>query len=834
MRQAMPPAGGAAVLLALLLLTWMSVRAINPEAELFDRALETLDKYAMMDSALRRDVLTARAGLLRNYDPLVQEVDALNQLLGRLRDTAAVDEETAASIDRLAGSASQEEELVEQFKSDNALLQNSLAHFGLFSAGLAASDPIRPSAFSALATAMLALTLNTSAATARSVEDALNRLARQPPSADPELVRLLLAHGRMLHDLLPATDATLKALIAVPSRRDQKELRAVLVARQADSRTTARRFRFLLYATSLLLLGVLVHLGLRLRARAVALQRYAAFEHAITCISTRFISARPQEIAMRVEQALAELAERIGADRAYFVLAGTPPRVHAWCREGIKYPPGWPDQALALSVRFDRTQEGIIHIPRVTRLAPGEDKDLLVAAGLRGWACVPRTDGDGVSGVLGFDLPPECRITSGELGLLRLALDALTNAVRRELLERERTRLEMRLQQARRMETVGTLASGVAHNFNNIIGAILGHVEMADEQVASDSRTARSNQAIRRAGERARDLVDQILTFSRRRDAHRQAVSVQALISEAAALLRASLPSSIELVIRDAPQAAVVSGQYVQLQQVILNFCSNAAQAMDESGPVEIETEMHEIASVRSLTHGQLAPGRYVRVTVSDTGRGMSDAIIERIFEPFFTTRPAGYGLGLATVREIVREHAGAMNVMSTPGVGSRFEVWLPCIASPEAAPREDESALQLGRGETLLVVDDDRQRLLAIEDMLAALGYEPVGFLRAGDALAACRATPQRFDALMVGHPILDVPAFELAAALHEIAPRLPLLLMTASAEEVGVDALAAGGISEVVRRPLVCSEIAAALSRCLAAGQSARSARSVDHAFH
>ncbi|MEA2783173.1 MAG: hypothetical protein QOK29_4717 [Rhodospirillaceae bacterium] len=830
----MPRAGAAAVLLVLLLLTWMSVRAINTDAELFDRSLETLDKFAMMDSAVRRDLLAARAGLLRNYDPLVQEVEALDELLGRLRETAVVDDETSASIDRLSRSANREEDLVEQFKSDNALLQNSLAYFGLFSAGLAVSDPSGPSALSALTTAILALTLNTSPASARAVEDALNRLAREPASGDPDSVRAVLAHGRMLHELLPATDATLKTLFAVPSRRDLKILRAVLVARQTASRATARRFRLLLYGTSLLLLGVLAHLGLRLRDRALALQRRAAFEHAIAGMSTRFISARPHEIGPRVEQALAELAERIGAERAYFVLAGTPPRVHAWCRKGMTYPPGWPVQALALSVRFDRTEDGIIHVPRVDRLAPGEGKDVLVAAGLGGWACLPTADDHGVSGVLGFDLLRHCRIIPGELGLLRLALDAVTNAVRREVLERERTRLEMRLQQARRMETVGTLASGVAHNFNNIIGAILGHVEMADEQVTSDSRIARSNQAIRRAGERARDLVDQILTFGRRRDAHRQAVSVQALISEAAALLRASLPSSIELVIRDAPQGAVVSGQYAQLQQVILNFCSNAAQAMDESGPVEIETEMHDIASVRLLTHGQLAPGRYVRVTVSDAGRGMTEAMLERIFEPFFTTRPAGYGLGLATVREIVREHAGAMNVMSTPGVGSRFEVWLPCIPSPEATPRKDESALQLGRGQTLLVVDDDRQRLLAVEDMLAALGYEPVGFLRAADALAACRATPDRFDALVVGQTILDVPALDLAAALHEIAPPLPLLLMTASAEEVGVDALAAGGFSEVVHRPLVCSEIAAALARCLAAQASSRGILSVENAFH
>jgi signal transduction histidine kinase/CheY-like chemotaxis protein len=821
-----------AVPLLLLLLTWLSLRAVNPEAELFDRALEALDHFAIVENALHRDVLTARAGMLRHYDPLVREVRLLDDAVDRLRGTAATDGATTAAIDRLATSVSLEEELVEQFKSDNALLQNSLAYFGLFSGRLGApggDGPLAPTV-SSLAAAVLRLTLDTSATAEREVQSRLDEVARiAPETGDIGSTQALLAHGRLLRDLLPRTDDVVKSLFAVPSGPEQNVVRTMVLTQQSASREAARRFRFLLYATSVVLLGILVYLGLRLRARALVLQRRAAFEHVIASISTSFINAQLTEIGVGIERALAQLAERVGADRAYFVLAGTPSRVHAWSREGITYPPNWPHQAPELVARFTPTHEGIVHIRSVDALLPGPERRVLAEAGLRSWTCVPRTDEDGVSSVLGFDVLRRRSIKNyGELGLLRLGLNAITSALRREVLERERTRLEMRLEQARRMETVGTLASGVAHNFNNIIGAILGHVEMADGQVASDSRLARNNEAIRRAGERARDLVDQILTFSRRGEAHRRAVSVQALVSEAAALLGASLPSSIELVIRDLSRAAMLSGQVAQLQQVILNLCNNAAQAMDECGRVEIETEILELASVRSLTHGRLAPGRYVRLTVSDSGRGMTEATLERIFEPFFTTRPSGYGLGLATVREIVREHAGAMNVVSAPGVGSRFEVWLPSIASSETTAREDDSALRLGRGETLLVVDVDRQRLLAVEDMLAALGYEPVGFVRAADALRACRATPERFDALVVGHAILNH-----AAALHEIAPRVPILLTTASAEEIGVDALAAAGISEVVRRPLVSSEIAAALSRCLAGRESSRGAVSGNNAF-
>jgi signal transduction histidine kinase/CheY-like chemotaxis protein len=815
----------AAVPLLLILLTWFSCRAINTDAERFDRALEALDHFAIVENALHRDVLTARIGMLRHYDSLVREVTLLNDAVDRLRAAAATDGETAAAIDRLAASVRVQEELVELFKSDNALLQNSLAYFGLFSGRLGApgaAGPVAP-AVSSLAASMLRLTLDTSATAVGDVEGWLNEVARQPSDTDDNgAIEALVAYGRLLRDLLPRTDGVLKTLFAMPSGPEQNAVRTMVLARQSASREAARRFRFLLYATSVLLVGILVQLGLRLRARALALRQRAAFEHVIAGISTDFIDAQSHEIAIGIERALAQLAERVGADRAYVVLRCTPVRVHAWCREGFTFPPNWPDQALALVARFPPTHDGIVHVRSVDTLPSGPERRVLAEAGLCSWTCVPRTDEDGVSSVLGFDvLRQGCVAQDGDLGLLRLGLNAITNAVRREVLERERTRLEMRLEQARRMETVGTLASGIAHNFNNIIGAILGHVEMAGEQVAFGSRMARNHEAIRRAAERARDLVDQILTFNRRRDAHRRAVSVQTLMSEAATLVLASLPRSIELVIRDASQPATISGQYAQLQQVIVNLCNNAAQAMDQSGRVEIDTEIREITSVRSLTHGQLAPGRYLRVSVSDTGRGMTEATLDRIFEPFFTTRPAGYGLGLATVREIVREHAGAMNVVSTPGVGSCFEVWLPSIPSSETVEREGESTLRLGRGETLLVVDNDRQRLLAVEDMLAALGYEPVGLLRAAEAVAACRATPERFDALVVGYPILD-----LAAVLHEVAPHLPIILMTASAEEIGIDALAAAGISEVVRRPLVSSEIAAALSRCLAARANSRGA--------
>jgi signal transduction histidine kinase len=810
----------AAVSVLLVLLTWLSFRAVDTDAERYDRALKALDRFTLTEITLDRDVLSARAGMLRNYDPLVQEVNDLREALGRLHDNASGDTEEAAAIDRFATAAAVQEQLTEQFKSDNALLQNSLAYFQLLTAGLSGSvgnGPLAP-AVSGLAAAMLQLTIDTSSASAREVADRLNALAGQPVApADADSVRTVLAHGGLLHDLLPTTNGVLRALLAAPSKRELKALRAMILTHQEASRATGREFRLLLYAVSLLLLGVLVHLGLRLRARALTLQRRAALEHVIADISTRLIDAQPRELETHIDRALAELAEHVGADRAYLAFCRLT-QMHRWCSEGTSFPPGWPDRVATLVARLGETPEAIIYIPNVDRLLPGADKDALVAAGLRGWVCVSNISRDGSTAILGFDiLQPGINTQSAELGLLRMALDAVANAVLREHLEQERARLEANLQQARRMETIGALASGVAHNFNNIVGAILGYTEMAEGELASDSRPARNLSEIRRAGERARDLVEQILAFARRRDVRRRQVSLKGLIAETTSLLRASLPAQINLIIREAPEAAVVSAQPGQLQQVILNLCNNSAQAMDQVGRIEIETETHQIAAARSLTHGDLAPGRYVRIAVSDGGRGMDEMTLEHLFEPFFTTRLAGNGLGLATVREIVREHGGAINVWSSLGTGSRFEVWLPCIAASAAAQRDKAPTLRLGRGETVLVIDDASERLLADEEMLAALGYEPVGFTRADAALAACRATPKRFDALLVGHLASAASALDLAVALHELAPDVPILLATASAAESGAEALLAAGIFEIVHRPLISAELASALARCL-----------------
>jgi signal transduction histidine kinase len=837
LRRLYRPSGWTAPVTAILfvLLSWLWWRGMHTGAAQADNALRALDDFAAAKSALHRDVLSARTGMLRNYDPLVRELTDLHGAVDRLRDTTVGDPEAAAAAGRLASLADQQEQWTEQFKSRNALLQNSLAYFGLLSARLSEATQSSngrlqqiSAPVSSLAAAILHLTLDTSPTTVADVDDRLRNISAQGLSpGDSDMVEALLAHAQLLRWLLPATDSELRSLFAAAGNREQEAVRSLLLTRKSTAETAAMRIRHALCAISLLLVAMLVHLGMNLKSRRIMLRRRAIIENLIARISTRFINSRPHEITSLVPRALGELAMCIGADRAYFAIDDKPARSYRWCREGTEFPSGWPEGAVTVASRLGTSQEGHIRVGNVDKLPPGEQRELLRAANVRRWLCLRRKSLNRPQGLLGFDaMRPDGAAPPCELGLLGMAFDAIANAVEREFLEQDRERLESNLQQARRMETIGALSSGIAHNFNNITGAILGYTETAQAQVGPHGRVAESLSEIRRAGERARDLVDQILTFGRRAAPRRSSVCIKALIRETKSLLEASLPPQINLVVRATSRQTIVSGEPAQLQQVILNLCNNAAQAMDAAGTIEIGIDARDIESALSMGHGELSPGQHTVISIFDSGRGMDEAVLERIFEPFFTTRPEGNGLGLATVREIVLDHGGAVNVQSTPGTGTRFDIWLPAISFVEHWSRpETPSSVRRGSGETVLVLEADRERLLRHEEILAALGYEPVGFTDAAEAAAACCpelpnnwVAPTGFDAaLLCSHLHAAGAVLKHAALLRESAPALPMILAAASAREFAAPALAEVGILEVIRQPLMSAELAGALARCI-----------------
>jgi signal transduction histidine kinase len=831
-----------AVLLAALAWVWLGdLRGVNGESRSLEEEMRALDASVIAESELHRDVLSARAGMLRNYDPLVREDRDLQAAVSRLRVMAA-DEEIAAAGARLANLVARQEEWIERFKSDNALLQNSLAYFELFSAGLTQHEGTFLPKVSALDSAMLHLTLDTSPAVTADVKDRLAAISTTElattglattrraitglPSSEADLVRGLVTHGHMLLRVLPATDSALKALFAVQSDAEQHRIRETILQRQRAAEVKATQSRYVLLAISLILVVLLLNVGTRLRSRARALRQRAAVEHLIAGISTRFISARPHEVAGVAEQALRELAQYVCADRAYFQgsprATGRPVFTFFWCDEGVDLPPWWPEKAMALACGIRASAGGTIEIRTAEKHAAAEDRDLLQAAGVRSWLCVPVSSGNCSTAIIGFDTVRDREMLGGiELGLLRMAVDAFTSATHGACLEHERERLHTKLQQARRMEVVGALTSGIAHNFNNIIGAILGYAETAQAYLPPKARAADNLTEIRRAGDRARDLVQQILTFGRRRAARRTQISVAALLDEAKSLLDATLPKHAHVVIHETAPKVQVSGESSQLQQVILNLCNNAAQAMDTPGAIEIEVSVRQVAPAARVEPGDLPPGNYAVISVPDPGRGMDEATLERIFEPFFTTRLEGNGLGLATVREIVLEHGGTIHVRSAPREGTQFNVWLPTNTARREAQRLEAPDTEVrGNGEIVLVLEPDRTRLLRHEEILAALHYEPAGFTEPDEAQAACLSEPGRFDAvLLCAHQHNMTACLEQAAMLQTCVPGLPVILATRFAGEWGAPALAEAGIAEIIHQPLSSVELAGALARCMSA---------------
>lgn len=810
----------AAIPLLIGLLTFLALRTFNGEAERFDQALAEIDQARMHEAALQRDVLSMRAGVLRNYDPLVAEANELRSTIARLSETVAPEPEMRPLAQTLHRTVERQEDLLEQIKTSNALLQNSLAYFSRFSSETesADDDSALSATVGALTAAMLRLTLDTSAESAQSVQERLDNLNQHLGSHGSPVAHALLAHGQLLRAVLPATDHAITEFLDTSTRTDWARLRSLVQSRQVAIRASAHDYRLALYGVSLLLVMLLAYLGWALRNWVHLSRQRAAFERVVADSAMRFVAAGEKDLPGTVSEALSGMARCIGAERAYFIALGPESTVYRWNDAACPYPADWPDHVPPL---YDRCCPGAtdrtVSVPSVRRLPGCEDRAALEAASVRGWVCVEHTPENGSRMFLGFDaVSRSARIANGcESGMLRLGLDAIANALSRRAFEQERERLEVRLQHAQRLETVGALAGGIAHNFNNILAAILGYTELAAEQDPLPGRNAGILQEIRLAVERARAIVDQILSFARKRPPQFRPVQIGKLVQDSVSLLNAALPETVQITVAGS-QEGMVSGEPAQLQQVILNLCHNAADAMGNVGVISLYVAPVELVTERRLSHGTLPAGRYLCLSVADSGKGIDPAAREWIFEPFFTTRGDGNGLGLATALETVSEHGGAMHMQSTVGVGTTFEVWLPRLA--EAADAASAaSTTPHGNGETILLLESDLDNLLRSEDLLAALGFEPVGFQHAADAENVVRTGPDRFDAFFIGELGSTAEALRFAAFLHEQAPARPIVMAAISPRSLNASELTEAGIADIVRFPLAATEIAASLGRVL-----------------
>jgi nitrogen-specific signal transduction histidine kinase/ActR/RegA family two-component response regulator len=383
--------------------------------------------------------------------------------------------------------------------------------------------------------------------------------------------------------------------------------------------------------------------------------------------------------------------------------------------------------------------------------------------------------------------------------------------------------LERQLRQAQKMEALGTLAGGIAHDFNNILYAILGFTTLAQEKVPADDSVHADLQEVLSAGERAADLVKQILSFSRQAEQEAVPLHVHLIVHEAAKLVRASVPRRIEIRKNVQKGNDVVLADPTQIHQVLMNLCTNAVHAMPKGdGILGIELEPIEVGAALARQIPDLLAGPYLRLRVSDTGKGMPPEMLERIFDPFFTTKEPGEGtgLGLAVVHGIVAGCGGAIHVQSKPGAGTVFDVYLPRYT--ESAPSAEDPARppQAGREHVLVVEDEDQiGRMLA--ETLTRLGYHVTSASRGDEALEVFAADPTAFDLVLTDQAMPGMMGTELARELLKLRPDLPIVLCTGFSQILSEEDARQAGIRELVMKPIMRSELSEAIRRAL--GRSA-----------
>ena len=400
---------------------------------------------------------------------------------------------------------------------------------------------------------------------------------------------------------------------------------------------------------------------------------------------------------------------------------------------------------------------------------------------------------------------------------------ALQDITEQKKIEQAHASLEAQLRESQKMEAIGTLAGGIAHDFNNILGTILGNVELARQDARANWQALVSLDEIQKAGYRARDLVQQILSFSRRQPTSRRVMSLPSVVEECVRLLRATLPGAVQIECRCAADTPSVVADPTQVQQVLLNLGTNAEHAMEgRAGIINIRVEGITLDEATARFDLNLRPGRYARVVVSDTGHGMDAATQRRIFEPFFTTKQAGKGtgLGLSVAHGIMQGHEGAIVVHSEPGKGSRFDLYFPRARGVAAAlgTTEDAGPASEGRGQHVVYIDDDEAQVFLIKRLLERWGYCVSAYLEQREALDALLAGEQHIDLVVTDFNMPGMSGMDVARAIRDARPDLPVIVVSGYVTDALRAQAAAVGVRELISKSHEVEELRDAVQRLVA----------------
>ena len=421
------------------------------------------------------------------------------------------------------------------------------------------------------------------------------------------------------------------------------------------------------------------------------------------------------------------------------------------------------------------------------------------------------------------EFPIEASISQTMLNGRKLITAILRDVTDKQKAETTRSQLEKRLRQAQKMEAIGTLAGGIAHDFNNILGAVMLNIELARGDIPPEHPAQEYINALRSSSIRARDLVRQILTFSRQQEHQRSVLRLERIITEALKLIRAALPANIEIHLHLASDGPSIIADPTQLHQVLTNLCANAAHAMRERGGLlDIRQRAVTVDAALATTSPDLQPGPYVELTISDTGTGMLPEVIERIFDPFFTTKDIGEGtgLGLAVVHGIMKDHDGATVVESVPGQGTTFHLYFPAVDLPEARPADESQPIPRGQGQRVLIIDDEDALLKVHQRMLERLGYTVTGFTSPTLALEAFRASPGQYDLVITDLAMPGMSGMDLSRELKNVRPQCPVIITTGYTTSLDPQNLKSLGIAGLIFKPATAATIGETVHRALSPG--------------
>jgi hypothetical protein len=417
-----------------------------------------------------------------------------------------------------------------------------------------------------------------------------------------------------------------------------------------------------------------------------------------------------------------------------------------------------------------------------------------------------------------------------EIGLTPVATDegmfvisSIVDISERKQAEKDRQELEDRLRHAQQLESLGRLAGGIAHDFNNVLGAIVGYAELASSE-DSFGEVRRDLTHILEAASRGKDLVDQILRFSRRQKVELRPLAIARVVEQAVSLARAAIPASVRVKSAVEPALPNVMADETSVHQVVMNLATNAAHSMPDGGSMNIDVDAFYARDSFIQLHPTLREGRYARLTVSDTGIGMDTDTCKRAFEPFYTTKPPGKGsgLGLAAVHGILINHGGIAWIESEVGKGTAVHCLFP-LAEPHAEPDEFPIMdVPRGNGERILYVDDEGELLVAGKRRLEGLGYEVHIAATPDEAIEKFKASPDYFHLVITDYTMPDMNGLLLAQRLMQIRPGVPILMTTGFIDTFQENVLQDAGMLKVLSKPVTRQTLAVAVRECLDAGRS------------